>query len=248
MRFKIMVLFAIFSSYLFGGKISVAVSANVSYAIDELKREFNRLYPDIKVEVSLGSSGKLATQIRNHAPYQIFMSADMIYPETLYREGLAITRPIVYAKGGLVYLSTKTLDFSQGVEVLQDKNISKIAVANPKTAPYGKASFEALEKAGVLDDIKGKFVYGESVSQTVSYTITATDIGIVAKSSLYSPKMGEYREGVNWISVDPKLYNPIEQGIVILKNGEGSREVASFYAFILSVKAEKILKNFGYIF
>jgi molybdate transport system substrate-binding protein len=134
------------------------------------------------------------------------------------------------------------------VEVLQDKNISKIAVANPKTAPYGKLSFEALEKEGVLDDIKGKFVYGESVSQTVSYTITATDIGIVAKSSLYSPKMGEYREGVNWISVDPKLYNPIEQGIVILKNGEGSREVASFYAFILSVRAEKILKNFGYIF
>jgi molybdate transport system substrate-binding protein len=229
------------------GEISIAVAANVSYAIDDLKKAFNQLHPDTKVNVTLGSSGKLTAQIKNGAPYQLFMAANMKYPEALYKDGIAVTRPLVYAQGSLAYLSSKKQDFSKGIALVQDKGISKIAVANPKTAPYGKAAVEAMKKGGVYESVKDKYVFAESISQTVSYAVTAADIGFIAKSSLYSPKMAQYKEGTNWAAVDPKLYTPINQGIVMLKNGETKSEVAAFYAFILSAKAKEIFQRYGYM-
>ncbi len=229
------------------GEIKIAVAANVSYAIDNLKKAFNETYPYIKVQVVLGSSGKLTAQIKHGAPYQLFMSANMKYPEALYKDKVAVTEPMVYAQGTLAYLSNKPQDFSKGMALLKDENIKKIAVANPKTAPYGKAAVEAMKNASVYEDVKNKFVFAESVSQTVSYTVIAADIGFIAKSSLYSPKMKQYEEGMHWAQVDPKLYTPIKQGIVILKKGESSSEVRAFYDFMLSVKAQKILTEFGYL-
>ena len=229
------------------GEIKIAVAANVSYAIDDLKKEFSELYPDTRVQVILGSSGKLTAQIKNGAPYQLFMAANTKYPEALYEEGIAVTRPLVYAQGSLAYLSSKEQDFSQGIKLLESPTINKIAVANPKTAPYGKAAVEAMKKAGVYESVKSKYVFAESVSQTVSYAVTAADIGFIAKSSLYSPKMAQYKEGMNWADVDPKLYTPINQGIVVLQNGESNCEVAAFYAFMFSAKAKKILNDFGYL-
>jgi len=235
------------SSSLFAGDIKIAVAANVSYAIEDLKKEFNKLYPNTKVKVTLGSSGKLTAQISHGAPYQLFMSANMKYPNALYKNNIAITKPIVYAKGSLAYLSIKKQDFSKGIKLVENPNIKRIAVANPKTAPYGIATAQALKNAGVYNNIKKKFIYGESISQTVSYTVTAADIGFIAKSSLYSPKMAKYKKGINWIDVDTKLYNPIDQGIVILKNAKDNKEVKAFYQFILSSKAKEILKDFGYL-
>ncbi|NOZ90954.1 MAG: molybdate ABC transporter substrate-binding protein [Epsilonproteobacteria bacterium] len=247
MRFKILILLFILFNFLSAGEIKIAVAANVSYAIDELKSEFNKIYPETKVQVILGSTGKLTAQIKNQAPYHIFMGANMDYPETLYKEGFAITKPKVYAKGSLAYLSLKERDFSKGIELLKSNEIKKIAIANPKTAPYGIATVEALKNANIYDDIKNKFIYGESISQTVIYTLRATDIGIIAKSALYSPKMKNYKEGINWESVDTKLYTPIKQGIVVLKNGQNSKEAMNFYNFIFSPKAKEIFENFGYI-
>lgn len=235
------------SSSLFAGTISIAVAANVSYAIQTLKNEFNKTYPEIKVRVTLGSSGKLTAQIKNGAPYQLFMSANMKYPQALYSDKIAITKPLVYAQGSLAYLSNKPQNFSQGISIVKHKNIKKIAIANPKTAPYGIATIEALKNAGVYESIKDKFVYGESISQTVSYAVTAADMGFIAKSSLYSSQMSRYKEGVNWSSVNSELYTPISQGIVILENGEKNSEVTAFYDFIFSDKARKILYNFGYL-
>ncbi len=232
---------------LFAGEITIAVAANVSYAIDELKAEFAKSNPDTKVQVTLGGSGKLTAQIKNGAPYGLFMSANMKYPQALYDDKMAITKPVVYAQGALAYLSVKKLDFSKGMELLRDEKIEKIAVANPKTAPYGKAAEEAMKNAKIYDDVKSKFVYGESISQTVSYAVIAADIGIIAKSSLYSSKMAEYKENVNWASVDPALYTPIKQGIVLLKYGEENKEYKAFYDFILSDKAKVILKKYGYM-
>lgn len=229
------------------GDITIAIAANVSYAIDDLKKEFNSLYPQTKVKVILGSSGKLTAQIKNGAPYQLFMSANMKYPQALYEDKTAITKPIIYAQGKLAILSSKTQDFSKGLELLKDEKIDKIAVANPKTAPYGKITIDALKSAKIYDDIKKKFIYAESISQTVSYTVTATDIGIIAKSSLFSPYMREFKKGTNWSEVDLKLYTPINQGVVILKDGENNKDVKAFYDFILSDKAKKIFEKFGYI-
>lgn len=227
------------------GEIKVAVAANVSYAMPELKKEFAKHYPDIKVRETLSSSGKLTAQIKHGAPYEIFMSANMKYPNTLYKDALAITKPMIYAQGSLAYLSSKKLDFSKGIELVKD--LRKIAIANPKTAPYGKASVEAMKNAKIYKDIKEKLVYAESIAQTVTYALNATDIGFVAKSTLYSQKMKQYKKGENWSDVDSTLYTPINQGIVLLKKAKENSEAKAFYDFMLSDSAKKILKEFGYL-
>ena len=247
MRLKLLIVFMLLSNLLLAEKVTVALAANVSYAIDDLKKEFNKLYPDIKVETVLGGTGSLTAKIRHKAPYDILMGANMMYPENLYRDGFAVTRPMVYAQGSLAFFSVKKQDFSKGIELVKEKNIKRIAIANPKTAPYGIASFEALKNAKLLDEVKSKFVYGESISQTVTYATKVADLGFIAKSALFSPKMKQFKKEVNWHEVAPKLYRPIDQGIVILKHGEKSKAVASFYAFIFSKKAEEIFKRFGYL-
>ncbi len=243
---KILFFVTLMLSSLNAGTITIAVAANVSYAIEDLKKEFNKQDPDTKVKVILGSSGKLTAQITHGAPYHLFMSANMRYPQALYENSNAITKPVVYAQGALAYLSVKKLDLSQGMQLLKSKKISRIAIANPKIAPYGIAAMEAIKNANIYEDIKKKFIYGESISQTVSYTVTATDIGIIAKSSLFSSKMSRFQKGINWMDVEADLYTPINQGIVILKEGKNNTEVQAFYRFILSKNAKKIFKDFGY--
>jgi len=233
-------------STLHAGEISIAVAANVSYAIEALKKEFNVIYPETKVQVILGSSGKLTAQIRHDAPYSLFMSANMKYPEALYSEKIAVTKPVVYAQGALAYLSVNKQDFSKGTMLLKEDNLTKIAIANPQTAPYGVAAVEALKNANVYEAVKDKFVYGESISQTVAYATTAADIGLIAKSSLLSPQMAHFKESIHWSDVNETLYTPISQGIVILKKGENDSEVKAFYDFMLSDKAKAIMINFGY--
>ena len=241
---RIIIMLLLLSLYLLASSITIAVAANVSYAIDELKKEFKKEYPNIEVRVVLGSSGKLTAQIKNGAPYGLFMSANMKYPNALYRDNIAITKPIVYAQGALAFFSIKKQDFSKGLELLKSKHIKRIAIANPRTAPYGIATREALQNANMYKKIKNKFIYGESISQTVSYALTAADLGIIAKSSLYSSKMSKYKKDLNWVSLNPKLYTPIKQGIVLLKD---SKDYQAFYKFMLSIKAKNILKNYGYI-
>ena len=244
---KIILALAILCSTVFAGTINVAVAANVSYAINELISEFNKTNPDTKIEVVLGSSGKFTTQIQNGAPFDIFMSADMKFPETLEKENLTTTKPVIYAQGSLAMLSAKPLDFSKSIALVANKSIEKIAIANPKTAPYGTASIEALKNANLLEKIENKFVYAESISQAVTYAITAADVGFIAKSSLYDEKMSKYKENINWISIDPKLYTPIDQGIVVLKRAKNNKEAHAFYNFILSKEAKDIFLKFGYL-
>jgi len=246
MKLKILLLLGTLVSLLSAEKITVAVSANVSYAIEDLKKEFNTLFPNTKVQVVLGGTGKLVAQIKHKAPYDILMGANMMYPQSLYKSGEAVTRPIIYAQGSLALISAKKHDLSKGLELIKDDSIKKIAVANPKTAPYGIATFEALKNAKLLDSVKSKFVYSESISQTVTYATRVTDLGFIAKSSLFSPKMAHFKKGINWIDVDLKLYTPIDQGVVLLKHGENSVEASAFYAFILSKRAKKIFEKFGY--
>lgn len=235
--------FMLLSSVLYSSSINVAVSANVSYAIDSLIAEFNKAHPKVKVNVTLGSSGKLTAQIIHGAPFDIFMSANMKFPYAVFEKNKTKTKPEIYAYGSLALLSSKKRDFTQGIFLLDDKKIDRIAVANPKTAPYGIASFEALKNVKILDKVKSKFIYGESISSTVSYTINATDIGIIAKSSLYSPKMSQYKKDINWVEIDSKLYTPIKQGVVIVKDTKDSR---AFYDFLLNSQAKEIFTSYGY--
>src|SRR5574344_1208764 len=234
---KIILTLAILCSTAFAGTINVAVAANVSYAINDLIKEFNKTNPDTKVEVVLGASGNFTAQIQNGAPFDVFMSADMKFPNTLHKENLTATEPALYAQGSLAMLSAKELDFSKGINVVAQENIKQIAIANPKTAPYGVAASEALKNANIYEQVESKFVFAGSISQAVTYALTAADIGFVAKSLLYEDKMSKYKENVHWVSVDPSLYTPIDQGIVVLKRAENNSEAKAFYDFILSSKA-----------
>ena len=240
---KTLFILLLISSSLFSSVIKVALAANVTYAIDELKKEFNKLHPDLKVITTIGSSGKLTAQIRHGADFDLFMSANMKYPKALYKDGIAKTKPVVYAQGSLILLSPKKRDFSKGIEIITDDSIKKIAVANPRLAPYGKATVEALKSLKLYDRVKDKFIFGESIGQTVIYTLNAADIGFIAKSTIFSPKLRGFEKGKNWIDVDPKTYNPISQGMVLLKE---SKDAKAFYDFMLSDDAKKILKKYGY--
>jgi len=244
---KKIVLLLCLSFFANAGEITVALAANVSYAIDELKSEFNKLYPDTKVVVTLGSSGKLTAQIKSGAPYDLFLSANMAYPNALYADGLAVTRPLIYAQGALALFSKEKLNLSKGIMLLEDTSIKKIAIANPETAPYGKAAIQAMEKSEIYKNVEPKLIYAESISQVVTFTLLEANIGIIAKSSLYSKEMAAYKEGVNWSDVDPKLYTPIDQGIVLLDQAKSNKEAAAFYTFMLSAKAKEILLKYGYI-
>jgi len=238
--------FLLLGSFLQAQTLTIALAANVSYAMDELKTAFNKHCPDTKLRIIIGGSGKLKAQIQNGAPYDLFISANMQYPEALYKEQLAITKPKIYAYGALAILSQKKRDFTKGIAIVKDSDIRRIALANPKTAPYGKAAKEALINAKLYKTIENKLIFGESIAQTVTYTITAADLGFIAKSALYSPKMNHFTEGKNYIEVDQRFYKPIAQGIVILRHATDNSDAQKFYHFILSDEAKTIFKKYGY--
>lgn len=236
---KSLILLLLLCGSLNAAQIRVAVAANVSYAIKPLIKEFNKTH-ETKVKVILGSSGKLTAQIKNAAPYDIFMSANMKYPNRLYDDKIAVEKPVIYAQGTLAIFSAKPKQLKD-ISIINEVN--KIAIANPKTAPYGKAAFQAIKNANLLKNNIKKFVYAENISQTVQYAIVATDIGFIAKSSLYSPNMTKYKEKTNYIDVPPSLYSPIEQGIALISH---KKEAKAFYDFVLSNEAKKIFKEYGY--
>ncbi|MBV5279624.1 MAG: molybdate ABC transporter substrate-binding protein [Campylobacteraceae bacterium] len=238
---------ALLSVSLVAGEISVAVAANLSDVIEVCKAEFAKTNPNTKVNTVLGASGKFATQIKAGAPFDVFLSADMKFPQALYDEKFALTKPVIYASGALAMMSTRGLDLGKGISIITDAKVEKIALANPKTAPYGTASIEAFKNAGVFEKVESKLVYGESISQAVQFATTAADVGFVHKSAFYSENMKRYIEGKDWVDLDTKLYTPIAQGIVLLKQAKNNAEAKAFYDFVLSVKAKQIFKNYGYL-
>ena len=224
----------------------MAVAANVSYAMGPIVKAFKKKHPEVKVRTIVGSSGKLTAQIRHGAPYDVFLSADMRFPYSLYESHLTLDKPKAYAQGALAMLSQKERNYCAEIFVLKSPDIKKIAIANPKTAPYGVAAVEALKHAKLYEKLKKKLVYAESASQAVIYATGAADIGLVAKSSLYSPQMQHYKEAIHWSEVDESLYSPIEQGIVTLKHAKDNKKAQVFYDFMLDKEAKTILRAYGY--
>ena len=119
-------------------------------------------------------------------------------------------------------------------------------MANPVTAPYGVAATEALRNAKVYDAVKSKLIYGESISQTVIYTLKAADGGLIAKSALFSPKLSRFKKGIDWVAVNPSLYTPIAQGMVLLKHARNNADADAFFRFLQSDEARDILRAYGY--
>ncbi|MDA3076120.1 molybdate ABC transporter substrate-binding protein [Campylobacter sp. JMF_04 NA10] len=237
------------------GEVSIAAAANTTYAFDEIKAEFEKLNPDTKLNVSLGASGALNTQIKNGAPFDIFMAADMKFADDLFEAGFATAKAQTYAKGKVAMFSVRGVDLGKGLDALKDEKVKTISIANPKTAPYGTASVEAMQKAEIFDSVKGKIVEAKSIGEALTQALSAADIGFVAASAMYAPKMKEggcagapCEEGKHFVLVPSSLYEPIAQGMVILKKAQNNAEAKAFYDFILSDKGREIFAKYGYEF
>lgn len=239
-----LVVAALAAFHLNAGEINVFAAANVTYAFDELKAEFAKSNPDTKVTVTLGASGALSTQIKNGAPADVFMAANMKFVQDLYDTKFAVTKPVIYAQGALALFTIRDIDLAKGINAVE--GLKAIAIANPETAPYGKASIEALKKAGIYDKVEKNVILAKSIGEALSQALSAADVGFIAASTMYDKKMAEYKEGKNFILIDPELYTPIDQGMVILKHGENNPEAKAFYDFIRSDRAKEIFRKFGY--
>ncbi|PHM18007.1 MAG: molybdate ABC transporter substrate-binding protein [Sulfuricurvum sp. PD_MW2] len=225
--------------------ITVAAAANMKYAVNDIAKEFTK-ESGIDVKIITGASGKLTQQIMSGAPYDAFLSADVEFPAKLAQGGFTTTPSQVYAYGKLVIWSDTGIDLSKGITIVADPSVKKIAVANPKTAPYGTEAMNTMKYYKVADDAASKIVTAESISQVGSYvTSKAVDIGFMAKSIVLSPEMKNVGK---WVEVDPKSYNTIDQAMVGLKNGSPENQIAAkkFLRFMSSPKALEILKSSGY--
>jgi len=221
--------------------VTIAVSANLRETFEELKISFEEK-TEHTIKTVVGSSGILTAQIRKGAPYDIFLAANMSYPDMLYRNGITTNKPILYALGSLALWKKASIQGNKvGLHSLINTKITRVAIANPRFAPYGIEAFKALEKSGTLDVLKKKIVYGNSVSQVNGYIFTGSvDVAITAKSSAMSPALKN--KGV-WSEIDRSLYDPIQQGALLLKKTLASQ---AFMDFLLSSEGTAILKNHGY--
>lgn len=226
--------------------IRVAAAANLSFLADALSSAFAADAQGEKVEFSFASSGALTTQILAGAPYDLFMSADTGYPRRIAEAGLAAASPQIYAIGKLVLFSTRRLDFSQGLNLLRDPSVRSVAVANPETAPYGKAAMEVIGNAGLSEIVK-KLVYSQSIAQVVQYTLTGADAGFINQSALFTKELAPYtKRGTYWIGIDPSLYAPVTQAFVLLRNASHPAAARRFAQFLLSKEAQDIFDRYGY--
>ncbi len=234
-----------FTSVMTAQTITVAAAANMKYAITDIAKAFTK-ESGIDVKIITGSSGKLTQQIMSGAPYDVFLSADVEYPAKLFNGGFTTTPAQVYAYGTLILWSDTGVDLSKGVSIVADPSVKKIAVANPKTAPYGIEAMNAMKYYKVADDAASKIITAESISQVGAYVTTkAVDVGFMAKSIVLSPEMKNVGK---WIEIDDKAYNTIDQAMVGLKNGSPENQIAAkkFLRFMSSAKALNILKASGY--
>jgi molybdate transport system substrate-binding protein len=239
-------LFALCGAMASAAPLTVAVAANVKYAFDDLAAEFKK-DAGIEVQGVFSSSGKIVTQVKSGAPYDVFISADTEFPDALYKDGFAVTQPKVYAYGVLVLWTTKDLDLSKGLPLLSDDRVQKIAIANPKVAPYGRAAIQALESAKLNAAVEPKLVYGESIAQATQFVDSgAADIGFIAKSVVISPEMAGKGK---WVEVSKASYAPIAQAVVVLKHGAETQPEAArkFVDFLFTPKARAIFEKYGYV-
>jgi len=224
----------------------VAVAANAAYLFEDLKKIFEE-QTGITLQSVVGSSGKLSVQIEHGAPFDIFISADMEYPETLYKKGMTYNTPRIYAYGTLVLWTMKDINLSRAIQVLTDPKIKKIAIASPQTAPYGREAVNVLKYYDLYSRVNEKLVYGESIAQVNQFIVSqAADVGFTAKSVVMAAGMNN--QGL-WIEIEKEAYEPIAQGVVILKNAQGQKlePAQKFFDFLFSEPAAEIFKKYGYI-
>ena len=225
-------------------KITVAAAADLKFAMDELVTDFNKNHSGNEVQIVYGSSGKFHTQIKQDAPYDLYFSADIAYPRELAKQGLAASEVKPYAVGRIVLWSAEMDVTKMTLANLIDPKITKIAIANPKHAPYGKRAEEALRSAGLWEKVQPKLVFGENISQATQYVQTGNaQVGIIALSLVRNSELS--KKGGYYLIPDT-MHNPLEQGYIITKRGANKTLAKQFSEYIGSKLARGVMIKYGF--
>src|SRR5574337_762724 len=224
--------------------VQVAVAANFTEPMKAIAADFEKGTGN-QVELSFGSTGKFYAQIKNGAPFDLFLSADEATPERLDKEGSTVPGSrFTYAVGRLVLWSAKAGVVDDQGEALKKNDFKAIAVANPKLAPYGAAAIQTLTKLGLLEQVQPEIVQGENISQTYAFVASGNaELGFVALSQVYAD--GKIKSGSGWIVPDD-LHAPIRQDAVQLARANGNQAAAALLAYLRSGKARAVIRSFGY--
>jgi molybdate transport system substrate-binding protein len=226
--------------------LTVAAASDLTYSIDELAAAFAQQVPGAEVKTSLGSSGNFYAQIKNGAPFDVFMSADMKYPSQLAQDGAADLATLApYAIGRIVLWSLDPrFNLSHGMRVLNDARIERFAIANPDVAPYGRAARAALIALGYWDAVKSKLVLGDNIAQTAQFIQTGNaQVGIVSYATVLAPKVKG--NGSYYLIPDDGVPR-IEQGAIITRHGAANPLAPRFMRFLQSPAARAILLKHGF--
>lgn len=233
--------------------VSIAAASNLIYALDSLNAAFLEIEnPKSKIEnptaitISTAASGTLVAQIKNGAPCDVFLSADLDYPQALMQSGHADAKSLTtFATGRLVLWTTRPdLALADIAATVRDPAVKKIAVANRDTAPYGRAALQALEHLGLSAVAQPKLVTGENITQTAQFVETGNaDAGFVALSLVLSPRL---RDRGRWLEVPADLHAPLAHGAVLTTRGAANPAARRYFEFLRSEPAKKILRASGY--
>ena len=223
------------------GKLSIAAAADLQFALAEAGRRFHQQHPEIEAQIDYGSSGNFYAQIRNGAPFDLFLSADIEYPRQLAHDGLARADSLfVYGAGRLAVWVPANSPLDPAT-ALRDPAVRHIAIANPQHAPYGRAAEAALRKMGIYNAVEKKLVLGENISQTFQFVQSgAAEVGMVALSLAIAPSVKG--QGRYW-EVPLDTYPKMEQAGIIVKDSPAARE---FRAWLLAPEGRRLLKEYGF--
>lgn len=227
------------------GKITIAAAADLKFAMDEIVTGFKKSQPGHEVAVVYGSSGKFHTQIRQGAPFDLFFSADIAFPRELARQGLAASDVKSYAVGRIVLWSNSLDATKMTLANLADAKITRIAIANPKHAPYGKRAEEALQASGVWNTVQSKLVFGENIAHTAQFVQTGNaQVGILALSLAVNPELAG--KGSYYLIPDT-MHKPLEQGYIITRLG-GDKPLAGKFADYMGTKQVRaVMTKYGFV-
>jgi len=227
------------------GKIAIAAAADLKFAMDEIVTAFKQANSGEEVDVIYGSSGKFHTQIQQNAPYDLYFSADIKFPQELAKAGLAASEVKPYAFGRIVLWSTTQDASKMTLASLTDPKIARIAIANPKHAPYGKRAEEALRSAGVWDKVEPKLVYGENIAHTAQFVQTGNaQAGIIALALAVNPELAS--KGGYWLIPD-NLHEPLEQGFIITQRAAANPLAKRFADYMGGKPARAVMVKYGFV-
>ncbi|WP_083925232.1 molybdate ABC transporter substrate-binding protein [Flexithrix dorotheae] len=226
-------------------KIRVAVAASLMLPLEEVKKEYEKENPGIHIELIGGSSGNLTTQIKNGAPFHIFLSANWAYPQELFNQGFSTQNPQVITNGKMAIWTKSEITLIELSDFLLNGKAKAITIANPQLAPYGWTAKKWLEQNGIWEKVKGQIIYGQSISQVNQYIYSGNvEIAFTAVSAANAEKL----KGIgNWLIIEDENFLVPNGGIILKSDGRNnSKTTASFFNFLLENTAVNIFQQYGY--